>query len=73
VVGFALGALSIFTPLYLHALKDWDLDEKATLFPAELGSMVSFYHQLWLVGGIVGALLALAAVCAFQWLKTRSK
>ena len=72
-IGFAAGALIVFTPLYLHALEDWDLSDKTTFFPREFGSIACFYSQLWLVGGAVGALLALLAVGALRRFKAKEK
>ncbi len=72
-IGFAAGALIVFTPLYLHALEDWDLADKTTFFPQEFGSIACFYSQLWLVGGTVGALLALLAVGALRHFKAKQK
>lgn len=65
-IGFAAGALIVFTPLYIHALEDWDLADKTTFFPREFGSTVSFYSQLWLVGGAVGALLVLLTIAVLR-------
>jgi len=73
MIGFAVGALSVLTPFYFHALQDWDLADKTTLFPPEAGSIIGFYSQIWLVGGIVGVLLALAAVGASQHFKARPR
>lgn len=72
-IGFAAGALIAFTPLYLHALEDWDLADKTTFFPREFGSIVCFYSQLWLVGGVVGTLLALLIVGALRHFKAKQK
>lgn len=70
-IGFAAGALIVFTPLYLHALEDWDLSDKTTFFPREFGTIACFYSQLWLVGGALGALLALLAVGALRHFKAK--
>lgn len=62
LAGLLLGAFITFVPFYLHALEDWELADKTTFFPRELGDIASFYSHIWSAGGIAGAVLGLVAL-----------
>ena len=73
VIGCVSGSLITFAPFYFHALEDWDLADKSTLFPREIGDIIGFYAPMWLVGGAIGAALGLAAFGITRFLKSSSK
>lgn len=52
--GLCLGGIGTLLPFYFHALNDWDLSDKTTLFPREIGIIVQTYSQFWISGAIAG-------------------
>lgn len=69
--GLLIGGLGTLLPFYFHALNDWDLADKTTLFPKEMGNIVLSYSQYWICGAVIGATVGLAIYAATQ--KIRQK
>ncbi|MBZ0189089.1 MAG: hypothetical protein K8F91_22785 [Candidatus Obscuribacterales bacterium] len=71
IAGFVIGGLVTLLPFYLHALNDWDLSDKSTLFPAEAIQIVQFYSSTWMIGAVIGALLFIAIFAGIKAIRKK--
>lgn len=71
LLGLLIGGFGTLLPFYFHALNDWDLVDKTTLFPREMGSIIQSYSQFWICGAVVGAAIGLATFAAFKKFSTK--
>lgn len=70
-MGSFFGAIGVLCPFYFHALNDWDLTTKTTLFPPETLSIIAFYSKEWIIGAIAGATIGLASVIISERLRSK--